>query len=52
MPEYQILEGECSHCQKVLNQWRHQYALDIISMQVYEDRIYILLTRTPRSSNP
>ncbi len=36
--EYKIVKGVTSHCQKVLNQWRHQYNLTIHKMLVFQDR--------------
>ncbi len=30
--DYKIVTGSDSHCQKVLNQWKHQYELDILHM--------------------
>ena len=49
--EYQIIRGDSSDIQKVLNQWRHIYNLNIISMHVHyqpnmDCYITILLTRT------
>ncbi len=36
--EYKIIEGVPSHCQKVLNQWRHRYHLTIHKMSAFADR--------------
>lgn len=34
MPEYKIIVGDPKELQKILNQWRHQYELDILHIQV------------------
>lgn len=53
MREYKILEGTAGDVQKILNQWRHPFDLDIKSMNTEKvDRthtwVIILLTRTER----
>lgn len=46
--EYKIIRGKDSDCQKWLNQWRHEYLLNILTIQVTIDgEIVILLLRTP-----
>jgi hypothetical protein len=52
--EYQMIDGTAKDCQETLNQWKHMYDLEIISMcnagGNYLDTsgsfIIILLTRT------
>jgi hypothetical protein len=34
MKEYQFITGDIKYCQKVLNQWRHQYKIEIISTYI------------------
>ena len=46
--EYKIISGDPADCQMVLNQWRHKYTLNIISMCTYHEYIAILLTRTEK----
>ena len=51
MPEYKIIYGTASHCQKVLNQWRHDYAIEILSFEskniglTHGENVVIFLTR-------
>ena len=47
MEEYKILTGTAVDCQKVLNQWRHEYTLQILQMSMESSplTIVILLTR-------
>ena len=35
--EYKIIEGSSKDIQKTLNQWKHQYELEIISVNSYPD---------------
>lgn len=45
--EYKILDDIPEYCQKVLNQWKHAYDLNIISMcKGHGTAINILLIRT------
>jgi len=50
--EYKIITGTASECQKVLNQWKHEFELNIIQMCVEHNAIgfgvFILLTRTKK----
>ena len=46
--EYKIIKGESDHCQRVLNQWNHQYILTILNMCVEDNILYILVIRTKR----
>ena len=48
--EYKIIRGKEKHCQTVLNQWKHEYILNIIQMVVYDHDIFILLTRTKKGT--
>ena len=48
MKEYKIISGTTIDCQKILNQWKHDYVLDIISMSADKDLTVILLTRERR----
>ena len=49
--EYRILDGTRGECQKILNQWRHEYIVKIFSMCTSWDKfkdetqVTILLTR-------
>jgi hypothetical protein len=51
MPEYKIIHGTAKHCQMVLNQWRHDYYIEILSFEsvnvglVTGENVTILLTR-------
>ncbi len=46
MGEYKIIKGADSDCQKILNQWKHDYKLDIIHMCQYcHGLLAILLIR-------
>lgn len=40
MNDYQFIIGNSAHVQKVLNQWRHQYIIDILFMDTYTDTTY------------
>lgn len=50
MKEYKIIHGNTSECQKWLNQWKHEFNLDIIQMtsDKFTDevtgRIYLFVT--------
>ena len=47
LSEYKIITGIPEYCQKVLNQWKHTYDLNIISMCKSQDAVInILLIRT------
>jgi len=46
MEEYKIITGTASELQKWLNQWKHEYKLNIIAMSANENITVILLTRT------
>jgi len=53
MEEYKIITGTASDCQKWLNQWKHEYILNIISMNTVHvagnnPLVTILLTRTKK----
>ena len=52
MEEYKILTGTAADCQKVLNQWRHDYTLRILQMSVESSplTVVILLTRTEKEA--
>ncbi len=45
MKEYKILTGIPLDCQKKLNQWRHEFFINIISMASEKFELCILLTR-------
>ena len=51
MEEYILKTANVIDWQKWLNQWRHTYELEIISMQEslrYDNHVTILLKRTPK----
>lgn len=48
MEEYKIISGTTTDCQKLLNQWKHQYFLNIVNMCADKDLTVILLTRTEK----
>ena len=43
--EYKIISGDEEYCQKVLNQWKHQYDIEVISMSAYPGKVIILINR-------
>jgi len=47
MKEYKIITDDATTCQKLLNQWKHEFRLDIIAMQSSDTdgAVRILLTR-------
>lgn len=46
MKEYKIIEGAAIDCQKWLNQWRHQYDIEVLQMcRDGAGFVTILLTR-------
>ena len=52
MKEYKIIKGTTDYCEKLLNQWRHTYKIEVISMNILSGNIssdpyflVILLTR-------
>jgi len=47
--EFKILFDSPSTCQKLLNQWKHEFELDIYGMAVQDKRICILLYRTKKN---
>lgn len=48
--EYKIIEDSSGGCQKKLNQWKHDYDLEILEMVCNAPHLSlcILLTRTPK----
>ncbi len=49
MPEYKILSDDTSIIQKLLNQWKHEFDLHIISVvHTTASTIIMVLTRTKR----
>ncbi len=49
--EYKILNDSSEICQKILNQWKYKYDLNIISMCKGDDNIInILLIRTVKEN--
>jgi hypothetical protein len=48
MMEYKIIAGSPKNCQMKLNQWKHDYKLEILQMSANEKITVILLTRTPK----
>lgn len=46
MKEYVIEQGKASDVQKKLNQWRHNYFIEILSCSFYADEIIVILTRS------
>jgi len=54
MPEYKIIEGIPSECQKKLNQWRHDYNIIILAQCAYDSEsggptwLVITLARTKK----
>ena len=50
MEQYKILTGTAIDCQKILNQWRHEYSLQILQMFVESSplTIVILLIRVKK----
>jgi len=56
MKEYKILCEDFDVAQRKLNQWRHQYHLEIIHLEVIHNspnkhKIVILLTREKKTEN-
>jgi len=47
--EYKIICGSAIDCQKWLNQWKHEFELNIIQMCADKDVTVILLTRTKKA---
>ena len=43
--EFQIIHGEPSEAQKKLNQWKHQYLIEVISMDQENSLTTILVHR-------
>lgn len=48
MEEYVFEEAEFIVWQKWLNQWRHDYILEILHTEIKGDKAIILLKRTPK----
>lgn len=49
MEEYKIIVSSAQECQKWLNQWKHEFELNIIQMCADKDAIVILLTRKKKA---
>ena len=48
-PEYKLITAEQMHCQKLLNQWKHDYTLEIITIiPVAKGNVFMVLKRTPK----
>ena len=43
--EYKVISGNASECQKWLNQWKHEFKLNILAMSATDNTTTILLTR-------
>lgn len=54
MEEYKILEDDCGNIQMWLNQWRHDYTINIISVSVIKgdrgNKMVMVLTRTKKEA--
>jgi len=56
MEEYIVLSEDTTSIQKKLNQWRHDYYLNIIGMSTIKDKdswnitLTVILTRTRKES--
>ena len=52
MGEYKLVIGSPIECQKWLNQWKHEFELEILGFQHYkegtQDKVAILLLRTKK----
>jgi len=46
--EYKIIVGTAIECQKWLNQWKHEFKIEILGFSKYGSQIAILLTRTKK----
>jgi len=46
MKEYKIIDGAPVDCQKLLNQWKHQYEIEIYaqSLIIWQDAPYMIIT--------
>ena len=44
-PEYKIVYGSMDDCQKRLNQWRHEFNLNVMAMCKEHGMLTILLTK-------
>jgi len=44
-PEYKIIGGPITDCQKTLNQWKHKFDLNIIQMCALDnpDEAYVII---------
>lgn len=45
MLEYKILRGIDSDVQKILNQWKHEFVLVIISCNPWKEKTHMLVSR-------
>ena len=48
MEEYKLLNSEEHDIQKLLNQWKHQYVLEITPLGIRGAQIIVLVKRTPK----
>ncbi len=51
MSDFKIITGNDTFCQKVLNQWKHQFELEVLYMCVHKDALVILLVREKKGVN-
>ena len=51
LPEYKFVTATTSEIQKWLNQWKHEFDLNIISVNPHtgSNQVSVLLTRTKKS---
>ena len=51
---YEIITGTAIECQKQLNQWRHEYDIEVLGMSTDNGIVTILLTKAdiPTSIRP
>ena len=48
--EYKIISGTTAACQMKLNQWKHEFDLEILAMSANENITVILLIRKRKNS--
>ena len=47
--DYKVITGDHARVQKVLNQWKHEFLLEVISMCVDNGVLYVLVVRRRRN---
>lgn len=49
--EYKFVQGDIGHCQKVLNQWKHEYDIEVMYIKVFDISFVVMLILRTKKVN-